>query len=278
MPTGVSTGAGDVIPGGQAGPQPGRARRAGARRVPRGDAGGWLASGERIALPRYRRILAWTLAIAGLIAYNWWLLVPFKPGLMTSPNELFSNLEVSGQPYAAAMQHADLLAGVLLIGAFAIIGQATIAGGRRDWLAMLTFALAGAAGGIFPEVCEDGVDAVCREREIHFQLPASHYIHMAAGIVEFAAITVALVFAIRRTSGGPGRTARLYRRIGIGALVSYPLLGLAYLLDRLGGVMEAVFFIGFTLMVLTWIAERTRRPPHPPSASAPRELADCGRC
>ena len=41
---------------------------------------------------------------------------------MTSPDELFSNLEVSGQPYATAMQHADLVAGILLAAAFLAAG------------------------------------------------------------------------------------------------------------------------------------------------------------
>jgi hypothetical protein len=41
-------------------------------------------------------------------------------------------------------------------------------------------------------------------------------------------------------------------------VVAYPLLGLAYLVNRLGGVMEAAFFIGFTVMVLAQLADRTR--------------------
>jgi Protein of unknown function (DUF998) len=218
---------------------------------------GYAPSEPRPVLPRWRHALAWTLAIAGLLAYNWWLLVPLKPGLMTSPNELFSNLEVNGQPYATVMQHADLLSGILLLAAFLTAGRNTIATGRRDWLAMLVFAIGGAGGGLFPEVCADGINAVCRRQELHFQLPASQYIHIAAGIVEFTGITVALFLAIRRTRASRARPARLYRRIGIGALVCYPLLGLAYLVNRMGGVMEAVFFIGFTVMVVTWIAERT---------------------
>ena len=235
----------------------------------------WLArSRAGGTLPRYRQFIAWTLTITGLIAYNWWLLVPLKPGLMTSPNELFSNLEVSGQPYAAAMQHADLLSGVLLLCAFAVAGRTSIPAGRRDWLAMLVFAVAGAAGGLFPEVCEDGVNAACHQAEWHFQLPASQYVHIGAGIVEFGAITVALIIGVRRTRASHTRIARLYRRIAIGAIVSYPLLGLAYLTNRMGGVMEAVFFIGFTAMVLTWITERTRRLAAAPPA-ARRQFADC---
>jgi len=183
--------------------------------------------------------------------------VPLKPGLMTSPNELFSNLEVSGQHYATAMQYADLLSGVLLFAAFLAAGRRSIPGGGRDWLAMLVFAIAGSAGGLFPEVCADGVSALCHEQEWHFELPVSQYVHIVAGIVEFGAITVALLLAIRRTRGSGARTARLHRRIGIGAITFYPLLGLSYLVDRMGGVMEAIFFAGFTVMVLTQIAERT---------------------
>jgi len=210
-------------------------------------AGGWRA----------RRALAWTLTVAGLAAYNWWVLVPLKPGLMASPDELFSNLEISGQPYASAMQHSDLLSGLLLAGALLILGRGLPAL-RKDWLAMLVFAAAGAAGGIFPEVCADGINAVCRSKEWRFELPVSQYLHMAAGIVEFAAITVALLIALRRTRGSQAVTARVYRRLWQGALICYPLLGLAYLVNRMGGVMEAVFFAGFTVMVLTQIAERTR--------------------
>jgi len=204
-----------------------------------------------------RRALAWSLCVAGLLAYNWWVLVPLKPGLMTSPDELFSNLEISGQPYAAAMQHADLLSGILLAGAFLAVGRRSAPGGLRDWLAMLAFAAAGAIGGVYPEVCADGISAACRRQEWHFQLPASQYVHVAAGIAEFAAITTALFLALRRTGGSSSRTASSYRWLWRGALVCYPLLGLAYLLNRMGGVMEAVFFVGFTIMVGTEIADRT---------------------
>jgi hypothetical protein len=111
---------------------------------------------------------------------------------------------------------------------------------------------------VFSEVCADGISATCRRQEWHFQLPASQYVHVVAGIFEFAAITIALFLALRRTRGSEARTAGSYRWLWRGALVCYPLLGLAYLLNRLGGVMEAVFFVGFTIMVVTQIAERTR--------------------
>jgi Protein of unknown function (DUF998) len=206
---------------------------------------------------RSRTTLAWVLGIAGVIAYNWWLLVPLRPGLMTSPDELFSNLEVSGQPYAAAMQHADLAAGILLLAAFWAAGHGLSQRGRREWQAMLGFAAAGALGGSFPEVCADGINAVCRRLEYRFELPVSQYVHMAAGIAEFAAITTALLYAVSRTRRQRTRPALVYRGLAAGALVAYPLLGAAYVFDRLGGIMEAVFFIGFTVMVLTQLAERT---------------------
>src|SRR6185437_15923848 len=34
-----------------------------------------------------RRPLAWLGGVAGLLAYNWWVFVPFSRGLMRSPNE-----------------------------------------------------------------------------------------------------------------------------------------------------------------------------------------------
>jgi hypothetical protein len=230
-------------------------------------------------LSRGRAVLAWTLGLAGLLAYNWWLLVPLMPGLMTSPSELFSNLEVSGQPYAAAMQHADVLSGVLVLGALLATGGRSIPAGRPDWLAMVCFAVAGTLGGLFPEVCADSINALCRRQEWRFELPVSQYVHIAAGILEFAGITIALMVAIRRTRGHRTLTARAYRRLGQAALACYPLLGLAYLVDRLGGLMEAVFFTGFTVMIVTQLAERTRRQARvtlPSRREAPYGRHPCG--
>jgi hypothetical protein len=238
------------------------------RRSAAASAAGYRGSAAGLR-PQVRVILAWIFGIAGLVCYNWWLLVPLKPGLMTSPDELFSNLEVTGQPYAAAMQHADVASGVLLLVAFWVAGHGRSRGERREWLAMLGFATAGAAGGLFPEVCADGINAVCRRMEYRLELPASQYIHMVAGILEFAAITVALLWAMQRTRPQSTRPATTYRRLGIGALIAYPLLGAAYLFDRLGGLMEAVFFVGFSVMVITYIAERTTAARAANGATAP---------
>jgi hypothetical protein len=204
--------------------------------------------------------MAWIFGIAGLLAYNWWVLVPLRPGLMRSPSELFSNLEVTGQPFATAMQHADLLSGLFLLGSFLAAGSRSIPGGRRDWLAMMVFAAAGALGGLFPEVCADEISARCRTMEWNFQLPLHQYLHIAAGIFEFGGITLALLFACQRTRHERARTARVYRDLARAAAAAYPLLAAAYLLNRLGGVVEAVFFTGFTVMAATQILERTNSP------------------
>ena len=205
-----------------------------------------------------RRSLAWACALAGLAAYNWWVLVPFKPGLLRSPNELFSNLEVTGLPYATVMQRADIAAGLALLAAFTLAGPGS--GRLREWLGMVVFALSGVVGGIFPQVCEDGINASCRSAELHFQLPLSQYLHDGAGVVEFAGITLALWLAYRRTRGDRTVTALGYRILAGTALVAYPVLGLSYLVNVFGAVMEGVFFAGFTLMVLLQLTELLRRP------------------
>jgi hypothetical protein len=116
------------------------------------------------------------------------------------------------------------------------------------------------------------VSAVCHRLEWRFELPASQYIHMAAGIAEFAALTIALLCAWRRTRDSGGRVPAAYRRLALGALIAYPLLGAAYLFDRLGGVMEGVFFAGFTVMVVTELAERTSLSRRSANLSRPGQL------
>jgi hypothetical protein len=206
-----------------------------------------------------KRSLAWLCGIAGLLAYNWWVLVPFKPGLMRSPDELFSNLEVTGQPYAVVMQRADVTAGILLMLAFVLAGSRTMPGARREWPGMVVFAMAGAIGGLFPQVCADSVSHACLSAEWHFQLASGQYVHDGAGVVEFAGITLALWLATRRTRGETTSAARAYRLLGWAALVAYPVLGVSYLSGIYGGVVEGVFFAGFTAMVLLQLAERLHR-------------------
>ena len=201
--------------------------------------------------------MVWATGIAGLALYNWWVLVPFRPGLLRSPNELFSDLEVRGQPFASAMQHADLFSGLLLMAAFLTVAVAGARAHWGEWAGMMVSAAAGSAGGAFPEGCADGLSAVCHQRELSFSLAPHDYIHDVAGVFELAGVTVTLVLAYRRTRGDRTGAARTYRTLGRVALAAYPLLVLAYLTNRLGAIIEPVLFIGFTVIVVTQLAERT---------------------
>ncbi len=204
-----------------------------------------------------RQIVGEILGVAGLVAYNWWALVPLRPGLMNSPDELFSDLEVTGQPFASAMQHADLVSGLLVLAAFLVIGGRSVTGARREWVAMGVFGLAGAIGGIFSEACPDGISATCRHLEWTLAFPLHHYLHIVSGIVEFGAITLALFWAYRRTSGDQTHRARVYRFLWKAIVVAYPFLALAYLTNRLGSIIEAIFFLIFSLIVVTQLLERS---------------------
>jgi hypothetical protein len=195
------------------------------------------------------------LAIGGVVAYNWWVVVPFVPGLMPSINGFFSDLEASGRPHADLMSDADLLAGVLLVAALVLRGPHSNGSIRREWRWMVAFAVAGAIGGRFPYACSEGLSEACRQMEWHLQLPLHHYVHVVSGIAEFATITVAAVFAMRRTRGDGTVAARIYAGLVKVLVVGYPLLGLVYLTDRLGTLVEPIFFSAFSAMLLTEVFE-----------------------
>ena len=202
--------------------------------------------------------IAWLSAIGGLLAYNWWVLVPLKPGLLRSPDEFFSNLEVAGQPYATVMQHLDVLSGLLILAAFAMAGFAA-------------YATATGSGSAYRlrdrRADRRPVSAGLRgrgQRRLHgrraaFPVPLTQYVHDGAGIVEFVGITLALLLAVRRTSSQRTATASTYRALAIGAAVMYPVLGLTYMINKLGAVIEGVFFAGFAVMVVVQIHERLAR-------------------
>ena len=206
-----------------------------------------------------RRRAAWGLTMAGLVFYNWWLAVLLRPSLLKSPNELFSNLEVSGQPFANWMQHADLVAGMLLCVAFVVVGVQSLQRGVGEWLLLVAFAVSGAAGGYFPEQCLDTINRSCHLDELELQLGGAQYLHIVAGILEFAAITGVLILSYRRTRGERSPEARIYRSLYLGAWVLFPLLAIAYLFVLGGSFVEGAFFTGFTLIVVTQIFERTSR-------------------
>jgi hypothetical protein len=195
------------------------------------------------------------LAVAGVAAYNWWVVVPFVPGLMPSVNGFFSDLEATGRPHAALMSDADLAAGVLMLAALLLRGARDGTGVRREWKWMVAFALAGAVGGRYTYACSEGLSAACRRMEWHLQLPVHHYIHVASGIAEFATLTTAAVIARRRTLPDGTREARIYSGVVTVLVIAYPLLGLVYLTDRLGTLVEPIFFIAFSVMLLAEIFE-----------------------
>lgn len=74
---------------------------------------------------------------------------------------------------------------------------------------------------------------------------------MLSGVLEFATITTAVILAVRRTQGQRTGSALVYRGVLRIFYVAYPLLGLAYLTDRLGAFIEPVFFLSFTVVVIT---------------------------
>jgi hypothetical protein len=208
------------------------------------------------------------MGIGGVVAYNWWVAVPFVPGLMGSRNEFFSDLEVPGLRDADLMQRADLVAGVLLLIALLVRGASGRQGARREWKWLVAFAAAGAIGGRFPYVCSEGLSATCRNLEWHLQLPLHHYIHVLSGIAEFLFLTLAVVVAVRRTRGETNWEARAFRVILKVLIVGYPLLGFVYLSDRWGAFVEPIFFVSFSAMIIVSLFEPVGR------ATSPADIDD----
>jgi Protein of unknown function (DUF998) len=206
-----------------------------------------------------RLTAAKVVGVAGVLAYNWWVVVPFVPGLMPSVNGFFSDLEATGRPHAALMSDADLCAGVLLVTAFLLRGSTARHGVRREWKWIVAFGLAGAIGGRYPYACAEGLSASCRQLEWHLQLPVHHYVHVVSGIAEFATLTTAAIIARRRTRHEGTLEARAYAAVVAVLVIGYPLLGLVYITDRLGTLVEPIFFVAFSTMVLAELFEPINR-------------------
>src|SRR3984957_13136001 len=199
------------------------------------------------------------VVVAGVVVYNWWVVVPFVPGLMPTVNGFFSDLEATGRPHAGLMSDADMAAGILMATALLLRGSAGPHGARREWKWLVAFALAGAVGGRFPYACSEGLSATCRTQEWNLQLPLHHYIHVVSGIAEFATLTVAALMAMRRTRHDGTRESRIYSGVVKALIVGYPVLGLVYITDRLGTVVEPIFFVAFSVMMLTKVFKPKRR-------------------
>jgi hypothetical protein len=202
--------------------------------------------------------VARVLAVGGVVAYNWWVVVPFVPGLMPSANGFFSDLEATGRAHSGLMSDADVAAGVLMLVALFLRGSRGGQGVRREWKWMVAFALAGVVGGRYSYACAEGLSETCRQLEWHLELPIHHYIHVVSGIAEFATLTAAAIIAMRRTRDDATPEARIYKGLVEVLAIGYPLLGLVYLTDRLGAFVEPIFFVTFSAMVLTEVFEPIR--------------------
>ena len=198
----------------------------------------------------WRRGTSEVLGVAGLVFYNWWVVVPFVHGMLPSYNGFFSDIEASGLPHATLLQHLDLLSGILLLTALALRGSIGRQYRGREWGWLVGFAIAAGAGGKFSYACSSGLSAVCRAQERRLQLPLHHYVHMLSGVLEFATITTAVFLAVRRTRGQRTGSALVYRTVLRIFYVAYPLLALAYLTDRVDAFIEPVFFLSFTLVIV----------------------------
>jgi hypothetical protein len=221
-----------------------------------------------------RRRLAWVLTTLGLVLYNWWLILLWRPSLLRSPNELFSNLEVANQPFASWLQAADVASGLLLLSAFLVLGWRSRSGGELEFALLLVFATLGAVGGLFPEQCLDSVSRSCHVDAVTFRLGYNQYFHMVTGILEFAAITTVLYLSYRRTRSETSHVARLYRWLVVGALIGYPLFAVAYLWVIGGSGIEIAFFIGISLVVVAQVRERSAPGVREGAAPPPSSFVD----
>ena len=207
-----------------------------------------------------RLFLAQFLGLVGIVLYNWWVWVVVATNLLTSTNAFFSDLEATGRPDATLFQHFDLAAGIVMFVAFVVRGPWGPEGKRVEWRWLLLFAAAGTVGGHFAYACPEGLSSACRSAEWHLRLPLNHYLHVFSGIIEFAAMTTAVYLAWKRTRQHRDWVARTIKVIATAGLIAYPLLGVAYLTDRLGSFIEPIFFVGFSVMVAIELLE-PRRPP-----------------
>ncbi|HEY5185590.1 MAG TPA: DUF998 domain-containing protein [Actinomycetes bacterium] len=218
--------------------------------------GGAATHDHRVGTARI--VVSRVLGVASLASYNWWVGVLLGTHLLTSPNGFFSDLAAVGQPHAELLSNLDVAAGLLMVAALVLRGRNGPAGARPEWPLLVTFAVAGAVGGKFPYQCPEGASAACRAAEWHLQLPWPHYVHILAGIVEFASATLAVLAARRRTAAQRDPVGRVVRGIGWVLVVAYPLLAVSYLTVRLGAFVEPVFFVCFSVMAAVELFERQR--------------------
>lgn len=222
---------------------------------------------------RPRRTYAtWALGIAGALAYNWWIVLPaLAPLPSVVVHGLLSDLEAEGMPHAEVLTTLNLASGVLVLLAVIARGGDGTRTMRRLRGVLAVFALAVAAGALFPYACPEGLDEACRDAEWEFALPLHHYVHMTAGVVEYGAGTVALVLARRAAHAGyfPERARHVLDNAAWILVVAYPLLAVSYLADVLGSMVEIAFFVVFAAMVLVVLLAPTAAEDEVPAGASP---------
>jgi hypothetical protein len=68
-------------------------------------------------------------------------------------------------------------------------------------------------------------------------------------------LTTAALIAMRRTRGQGTIEARMYSGLVKVLAIGYPFLGLAYLTNRMGTLVEPIFFVVFSVMILAEVFE-----------------------
>jgi hypothetical protein len=195
------------------------------------------------------------MCVPAVVAYNWWIIVPFRHGLLTSVNSFFSDLEVKGARDAGLFGRLDVIAGTLFVAAL-LLSRGRDPTRRAEWRLFLTFAIAAAAGGLFPFSCAEGTDSACRTAEWHLHLPAHHYAHVLLSAVEFLSASAALLLAWNRTRRSDSNSAEALaiRCLTAIVIVGYIPLAIAYFSDRYAALVEPAYFLAFSLAVLTEVA------------------------
>ena len=218
-----------------------------------------LKDGRRAGGYSAQLFIAQFLGLVGIVLYNWWVWVVVATNLLTNTDAFFSDLEATGRPDASLLSHFDLAAGIVMFVAFVVRGPWGPEGKRTEWRWLVLFSIAGAVGGHYAYACPEGLSATCRSNEWRLRLPLHHYVHVFSGIIEFAAISIAVYLAWKRTREHTDWVARAIKAIVVAMLIGYPLLGIAYLTDRFGAFVEPIFFVSFSIMVAIELLEPKRR-------------------
>ena len=230
--------------------------------TPRPGSGRTVVGSPRLPSPTAGRPVAgvrlWAsrvLALAGVGLYNWWVVLPFLTGWLVSLHGFFSDLSADGAPHAAVLRRLDLVSAILLLGALLLRGPIGRTGPRPEWRWLVAFTAAALLGARFPYACASELDSSCRALERHLDLPAHHYVHMFAGVTEFTTMTIAIWLAYRRTREVDGRDHTITTAMVVVLVAAYPLLAVAYLAHWMGAIIEPVFFVTFSAMILFEIFE-----------------------